>query len=356
MILLPSKKSSFRNVYIPPSVFKKDTKNENQKSDDTEKIKAKIFTKELEDLIKKVSSKKKGAISPEGKISVIPKNLEWEYGIFKNIYENSEDGTKVSEELFKLFSVNGFDNFILGMYNSLTGIYEPIFFYGILQKTVEGFFIHKQNHILDHVTEDFEVFVTEEIENDPFIFKYIQEEDKSINKSLLIKKFSFNNTSFLLTILLKEENPKKKILSPKIDEIINVLHPILPLLIIQLQKKDIIKKDIYNLSDEINLYFKKRFNDNNQKTIYIHKIEILKYLISYDRDRKKAELVSLFKNLVGENDLIIESTFNQFFIFCAEDFTIDFKRELNIKLGKQDEYKIQIFRYPDEIHNFYLCL
>jgi len=361
-LILPLEKSTFQNIYISPGELKRSLVIEKTESNissnteisETEKLKAKIFTRELEDLIKKVASKKKELENIDRPIAVVPKGKELLYDYISLAYTQPDNQKLISEILIMIFDSHNIKSFILSNYYSTSGMFEPIYSGGIKEITKKSYRIHASNPLIKGIKNSLLIRNINVIKENIFFEKYFRAENLSQYENISFFNFDVFHNPFLLTILNFNHNTNKKSIFDelKILEDLEALFPVLNLNNFKDREKTIENTDLTN---QINIFFKQKLNNSNKKNIYINKVIINNYFSAYDRIKRKNEITSLLQNLIEDDDIILESMYNKFFILSETNYKNQIYESLIKKLGNGNEFTLETYNYPDEINNFYLC-
>ena len=176
-IVLPLNKSTFQNIHISPKFFRTNLEMEDsslssndklETNNGIDKIKAKIFTKELEDLIKKVATKKKEIQSKGSPIHLIPQSKETEYDMLLKVYENPENKVLLTDTLTNLLNTIGFPTYLFCVLDPLSGIFEPFSAHGVTERTEKSFYLHQSNLLIKNNQNGTTYKSRKEIEDDIF--------------------------------------------------------------------------------------------------------------------------------------------------------------------------------------------
>lgn len=348
LIPLPTEKNTFKNLYISPGSFRRFDVSKKNENPETEKLKAKIFTRELEDLIQKVASKKKILKEPE-KFSLIPEGFQDIYSLYQNIYDRQDDGQFVSNEMSNLLRAYGVLKYILLGLNSYTGMYTPLYRSGWKNPdTISMLLLHKENPLFkNEIRIGYESDISLCMEN-PYFQKYFREENFDDVSRFTSLEFSMKKKKFLLLQFSKSSIPMSGIL--------NILKPIYPIVVRRLETIEKHKEETLDIPLELFHSLKNEFAGNHFKELFIHKISIENFFSSYDRERRKSELLSVIQNAIRPNNKIFEYIHNTFLIISPDDISSTLNNALLNKLGKQNEFKIYVYSYPSNYNNFYLVL
>ncbi len=360
LLILPLEKSTFQNIYISPREIRRNTLLEKIGSEvgysaeisETEKIKAKIFTRELEDLIKKVASKKKELESIDKPIEVIPKGKELLYDYLSLAYSQVDNQKLVSEILRMILEKFSIQSFLLSNFNQTSGIFTPIYSGGVLENTKYNFQIHNLNPLIEGkmnsiINKDIKI-----IQENVFFSKYFRSENLSLFESISFLKFDVFQNMFLLTILNYKNNEK---INLEVSKILEELEPLYPLLNYNNLKVKELFTDSTDLTNQINTYFKKKLNNTINKNIFISKVIINNYFSAYDRIKRKNEVTSILQNIIEDEDIILESMYNKFFILSEKNYDKEIYDTLLNKFGNENEFTMETYNYPNEVNNIYLC-
>jgi hypothetical protein len=362
VLILPLEKSTFQNVYISPREIKRNKEilkveselNTISEISETDKIKAKIFTRELEDLIKKVASKKKELENKDRPIEVIPKGKELLYDYISLAYTQPDNQKLISEILVMILESHNIKSFILSNFSRFSGMFEPIYSGGIKEITKRAFQVHSSNPLIEGKKNTLIVRNINVIRENVFFEKYFKEENLSLCESISFYNFDVFHNPFLLTILNFKNNSQEKVKFDdlKILEDLEALFPILNLNNFKDNEKTIEASDLTN---QINIYFKQKLNNSRNNNLYISKVMITNYFSAYDRIKRKNEITSILQNSIEDDDIILESMYNKFFIFSEINYKNEIYESLIKKLGNENEFTLETYKYPDEINNIYLC-
>jgi hypothetical protein len=362
-IVLPLNKSTFQNIHISPKVFRIALETEDSFSypsivgevnTGTEKIKAKIFTKELEDLIKKVATKKKEIQSKGNPIRLIPQSKEMEYDMLLKVYENPENKVLLTDTLTNLLSNIGFPTYLFCVLDPLSGIFEPFSSHGVTERTEKSFYIHQSNNIVKNDHNGTTYKSRKEIEDDVFLYKYFSSENFDLISGILIKKLNILKHNFLLCIVLNQEITKEMAIN-KSEHLIPTLEPLFPIFNKKIGFLNKINSENSDLTLSIDSYFKKKLSESSNKTIYIHKVTIHKYFSNYDRNKRKSDISGILLHSIKATDLLVESGFNKYLLFCDNNHKNQLHDDLLQKLGSEKEFHLEVHKYPEDITNIYLC-
>lgn len=348
LIPLPSEKNTFQNTYISPGQIRKFETQKKLENPETEKLKAKIFTRELEDLIQKVASKKKILNNPIT-FQLIPEGFSDKFSLYHKIYDRQNDRSFVSESILNLVQNFGISKYILFGLNSQTGFLSPLLFSGWKDPTrISLILLHPKNPLFSHeIKENIETSVKNCLEND-FFNKYFLNESFGDTTKLLPLGFEVSNRKLLLFLFSNK--------TPNSSEILNTLKPINPIVLRLLEESE---KQNISLSDiplEIYTSIKNEYANNKYNDIYIHKIIIENFFNTYDRERRKSELIISLENSLGNDYKIFEFNHNTFIILSPENKTEPLNKTLVNKLGGNHEFQFFLYKYPTNNNNFYLIL
>ena len=362
VLTLPLEKNSFQNIYISPREIKRNTVIQKVESEliinseisETEKIKAKIFTRELEDLIKKVASKKKELENKDSPIEVIPKGKELLFDYISLAYTQPDNQKLISEILIMIFETYNIKSFILSNFSNISGMFEPIYSGGVLDITKKGFQIHSSNPLIKGKKNTLIVRDINVIRENVFFEKFFKAENLSECESISFFYFDVFHNPFLLTILNFKNNFKEELIFDglKILEELEALFPIFNLNNFKERDKTI---ETLDLTNQINIFFKHKLNNSSNKNIFINKVIITNYFTAYDRIKRKNEITSILQNTIEDDDIILESMYNKFFILSEINYKNQIYESLIKKLGNENEFTLETYKYPDEINNIYLC-
>ena len=362
-IVIPLNKSTFQNIYISPKVLRSALETDDsfasspgigEAKSGTEKIKAKIFTKELEDLIKKVATKKKEIQSKGIPIRLIPASKELEYDMLLKVYENPENKVLLTDTLTNLLNTIGFPTYLFCVLDPLSGIFEPFSSHGVTERTEKSFYIHQSNQLVKNNQNGTTYKSRKEIEDDIFLYKYFSSENFELISGILIKKLNILKHNFLICIVLNQEMSKEKAIS-KSEHLYPTLEPLFPIFNKKIGFLNKINSENSDLTQSIDAYFKKKLSESSSKTIFIHKVTIHKYFSNYDRNKRKSDITGILLHCIKDTDLLVESGFNKYLLFCDNNYKNQLHDDLLKKLGSDKEFQLEIQKYPEDITNIYLC-
>ncbi len=360
-ILLPSSET-FRNIRILPRYLRTHLALEETLSptassisldSGTEKMKAKIFTKELEDLIQKVATKKKEIQSKGSPIRIIPKNKEVEYEMLLKVYENPDNKELITDTMGVLLKNIGFPIFLFSVLDPLTGIYEPYYCQGVTERTEKSFYIHESGSLLKNLKSGFVYKTIPQVQEDIFFSKFFSTEPLDSLLGVLILPLQILNHPFLICLLL-DPSHKEVHLEEISKRVIPALEPLFPILNKNIGKVQKLSSDNLDITATIHSFFKKKLNESSSKSIFIHRLTIPKYLNTYDRTKRKSDISNSILRIISVTDLLVETGYNQFHIFCSKNFQKEFHQQLLESLSSEKEFQLEVFQYPEDITNIYL--
>jgi hypothetical protein len=360
-ILIP-KPETFRNIRILPKYLRNhsevgeplQTSSPPPSLDSgTEKLKAKIFTKELEDLIQKVATKKKEIQSKGSPIRIIPKDKEVEYEMLLKVYENPENKELIADTMAVLLKNLGFPVFLFSVLDPFTGIYEPYYCHGVTDRTEKSFYIHESAPLLQNMKSDFVFKTIPQIQEDIFFSKYFSSEPLDSLHGILIQPLQILNHPFLICLLL--DNSHSEVRLEDISKRVKLtLEPLFPILNKNIGKVKKLNAENLDITSTIHSFFKKKLNESSSKSIYIHKLIIPNYLNTYDRSKRKSDISHAILSMIKNVDLLLETGYNQFHIFCNENYQKELQKILQQMLSSEKEFQLEIFHYPEDISNVFL--
>jgi hypothetical protein len=362
-IVLPLNKSTFQNIHISPKVLRNALETYEtftgspeigKANNGTEKIKAKIFTKELEDLIKKVATKKKEIQSKGNPIRLIPASKELEYDMLLKVYENPENKVLLTDTLTNLLNTIGFPTYLFCVLDPLSGIFEPFSSHGVTERTEKSFYIHQSNQLIKNNLSGTTYKSRKEIEDDIFLYKYFSSENFELISGILVKKLNILKHNFLICIVLNQEMSKEKAISQS-EHLYPTLEPLFPIFNKKIGFLNKINSENSDLTQSIDAYFKKKLSESSSKTIFIHKVTIHKYFSNYDRNKRKSDITGILLHCIKDLDLLVESGYNKYLLFCDNSYKNQLHDDLLQKLGSEKEFQLEVQKYPEDITNIYLC-
>lgn len=321
-------------------------------------LRSKIFSEELEGLIKQVTEKKQIVQELKSKpfelFSGIDPNL---LNNLNKVYNSRNKKLSLSEYLSSELAKYEFNSFVLFQFYHLEGLYKPEIYFGISPKTGENFYFHSTGIYLKNLKNtDFFEF-NEAVRGDVFFQKKISKEDFENFAGVLLHKFKRNNLIGMLGCFCKEKELILKNISELESYFPKILEPIFPVLGVffhEQREANKNKYEDYQIYTKMVRYARSIITRGESQTLYIYNIQIQNYFDLQDRWEKKKTLVETLINSIQDDGYIIEQN-SQGFYYVSKIPSFDLlKEKLSSKELEPLQFLITQSEYPKDSSNLFI--
>ncbi|MCB1141855.1 MAG: hypothetical protein H7A24_05610 [Leptospiraceae bacterium] len=365
IITLPLKKNQFKNMYISPGKIRKihspirsvsqteEVENlPDPEESNIQKIRKKIFTHELEDLVKRVSQKKTALIKSVEPISLIQEDLIEDYTLLENVFEGEYFLDNLNNYVTKKLKDFGIHEYGFLIKNEFTGLYSPEFFEGLDEKTGRNLYFHSREVL--HLLNSQNYFIIDKalIESKPFLEKIFTESIQNENSKFIFLNLKYLELDLGLILFLSQDMDGSEPISGLLSQIQSILKPSIPAIYQYFHINNSSGQPIGNLMEEVISYAKKMILNRTSNSVSITKYKIMNYNDFEDSQERKMDLLKRISEVLTEEAVVIESLFDQFLIVDSEDPGEDIIHVLN---NENDFTFLSTTKnYPQDGKNFYL--
>lgn len=357
IISLPLLRKQFRNVYITPSSVRKTEIIQDESQEirpEIKQVKEKIFSKELEDLVQKVSQKKKEqSVLDSTPIRIFEKDEEAYFSALHSVFSGIDKGRNLALYCAESFEKIGIRAFLWSTYVTDGGFYKPIFGRGISDVTVENFYLHKRDLFWEEDTESpvFVEFSQSAVEN-PHFRKKISTTDRNTFSGMLIIPYS--NPVSKLIVFCRESEPSEKFekLSPAVCDVLDTVSPILSE--ISADEDNLNDQDRFNFFECMQNFAERHVYSGTADRLYIVKITAANYLSLKIRRDLLGRLFQRLYSAADRTDLVAESAKNEFIYISLSDPSARIYSILSEFQDSGLQFLLERRQFPDEGNNF--CL
>ncbi|MDX1960781.1 MAG: hypothetical protein SFU98_19570 [Leptospiraceae bacterium] len=358
IVSLPLKNKQFSNRFISPKSVRSSLEKPdgNFHSKEIDKTRAKIFTPELEELVSKVSAKKKEIYDvAEKPIQIFEENETELNELYLGIYASKKRKASLVKYISHYLKPLKLHGFILSVNEKFTGLYKPILSSGISGTTAKNFYFHTTDHFLNEMDDNFFLLNFEESKSlDIYFEKKLSVVDFHSFTGVLLHKIIYKELNALIVIFYKLDEIDLKIeLNKYKDKISNLVNGILPA-ISRLENEEFQNADHSNLYFDLIKYAKMRVLRGETKFLYISKIFISNYFKIENRIEYKKNWIQFLKSSLTDKEIIIETAHNE--VFYISDDPPE-KLESLLESSKSNfQFVLTHTHYPDDGKNLYLYI
>ncbi len=357
IISLPLLSRQFRNVYITPSSVRKTQiiQEEPEIRPEIKQVKEKIFSKELEDLVQKVSQKKKEqSVLDSTPVRVFEKEEEAYFSALHNVFSGADAGKNLALYCAESFERIGIRAFLWSTYVTDGGFYKPIFGRGISDVTAENFYLHKRDRFWEEDTEKVKyVEFSQSVIENPHFRKKISTTDRNTFSGVLICPFA--NPVSKLIVFCREADPVLENfdrLSPSIYDILNTVSPALNG--ISSKEDNSEDQDNFNLFECLQNFAERHIYSGTADHLHIVKITAANYLSVKMRSDLAVRLFQRLHSAADRTDLAARSAKNEFIYISLSDPSAKIYSILSEFQDSGLQFLLERRHFPDEGNNF--CL
>jgi hypothetical protein len=356
IFLLPLQAKNFRNVYISPKSIKNVP--EESLNPNIEKIRKKVFNPELDELIQKVSQKKKELETIREKtLEIFSEEDSTSLNYLNQVFSSRNKKLSLTKYLSYHLEKQGIYSFLLSSFNYLDGLYYPELYLGISPHTGDVMYFHTTGKYLKGMQNNTLLLpFDEKLATDSFFRKKIDTVDFENFSGMYIQRFTEGNLVGLLSIFYKvdEYDLSTKIENLK-DYICKFLSPIYPTINLffkeQLESR-LNKNNKFNFYQKILEHVRSPILRGEKEIIHILKININNFFQVGNPYQLKENIIEKLTQVLTKDEILIESNCNEFFCITGNN-------KLNeitdcLKDEKSFQFLISASTYPDNDKNFYL--
>lgn len=359
ILSLPLQTDHFRNVYISPGSLRNIPKEEH-KNPEIEKLRAKVFNPELDELIQKVSQKKKEIESIREKSLDLFSDID-QTGLhyLSQVFSSRNKKLSLTKYLSHHLGKLGLYSFMLSNYNCMDGLYYPELYYGLSPVTGEVLYFHSTGKYLREMENNFTLLpFDEKLATDTFFRKKIDNTDFENFSGMYVHRFEKESLVGLLIIFYKitDYNVPENIenLKKYLDEILAPIFPTINLFFLEQYNSRLGQHYDFYIYRKILQHAKAPILRGDRISAYIYKITIENFFNVDNRYNLKASTIDSMSEILEKGEMLIEGSCNELFYITG----INKMERITDCLGsgslKKFNFLISSSKYPDDDKNFYL--
>jgi hypothetical protein len=359
IISLPLGAKDFKNIYISPGSLKK-APTPVAANPEIEKLRAKVFNPELDELIQKVSQKKKDLEILKSKPLELFTEKDTQSLQNLNLVFTSRNKkltlTKyLSHELGKL----SIHSFMLSRFSEFDGLYYPELFYGLAPATGELLYFHNRGSYLQRLEKDSLVLPFDEsLAANTFFRKKMDDSDFENYSGLFIQRFVFGELNGILILFYKDSECNASNLQAQITEHIQkILYPIFPVLnLFFMEQEKATQGPDYDflVYEKIIKHAKAHVTRGESDTLNIFKIAIGNFDSLLEKNTLRQEAIHALRDILEETESLIEAARDEFYFISPNMVMEKITNSLGKPSLKKFNFLISNSKYPEDDKNLYL--
>lgn len=324
-----------------------------------EGLRNKIFSEELNELVKQVTEKKQVFNELKAKPFELFSNIDFHLlNNLNKVYNSKNKKLSLSEYLSSELSKYNFSSFILFQFYHLEGLYKPEIYFGVSSETGEKFYFHSTGNYLKAMKDNFLIIEFDEnLRGDIFFQKKISRSDFEDFSGIVLYKFSKNNLVGLLGCFYKDLQFTEQLRLELKEFFSEILEPIYPTIGVFFHEQKQVGKtplEDYLIYQQIIRYVKSILIRGDFTHLYIYHLDIQNYFEVEDRLEKKKKLIHALEELIQTHGYVIEKSVHGYYLIVGNNILENLKTLLNSEELQPFQFLITHSEYPKDSPNLFI--